>query len=87
MNKKYTAEVIYNETTDEFVLPLPEDILNEVKWQEGDTLRWKDNLDGSFTLERVESQEKIYLVETVSQFRMRYAVRASSLEHAYDTVV
>ena len=87
MNKKYTAEVICNETTDEFVLPLPEDILNEVKWQEGDTLRWKDNLDGSFTLERVESQEKIYLVETVSQFRMRYAVRARSLEHAYDTVV
>jgi len=87
MNKKYTVEVIHDNETDEFILPLPEDVLNEVKWQEGDTLRWKDNLDGSFTISRVETEEKLYLVETVSMFRHRYAVRARSLEHAKDTVV
>jgi len=86
MNKKYTVEVIHDNETDEFILPLPEDILNEVKWQEGDTLRWKDNLDGSFTISRVETEEKIYLIETVSMFRHRYAVRAQSVEHAKDIV-
>jgi hypothetical protein len=87
MNKKYTVEVIHDSETDEFILPLPEDVLNEVKWQIGDTLRWEDNLDGSFTLSRVATEEKLYLVETVSMFRHRYAVRARSLEHAKDTVV
>jgi hypothetical protein len=87
MNKKYTVEVIHDSETDEFILPLPEDVLNEVKWQIGDTLHWEDNLDGSFTISRVATEEKLYLVETVSMFRHRYAVRARSLEHAKDTVV
>jgi hypothetical protein len=31
--------------------------------------------------------EKIYIVEAISMFRMRYAVRCQSAEHATDTVV
>ena len=29
----------------------------------------------------------IYLVDTISTFRLRYAIEAQSLEHAYDEVV
>ncbi len=34
-----------------------------------------------------EPDTAIYIVETVSMFRIRYAVRARSAEHAADTVV
>ena len=34
-----------------------------------------------------KSDTAIYIVETVSMFRIRYAVRARSAEHAADTVV
>ena len=29
----------------------------------------------------------IYLVDTISTFRLRYAIEAKSLEHAYDEIV
>jgi hypothetical protein len=31
-------------------------------------------------------KRKIYIIDTVSSFRMRYVVEAESLEHAYDEV-
>jgi len=34
----------------------------------------------------VEPETKIYIVEAISMFRMRYAVRCQSAEHAMDTV-
>ena len=33
------------------------------------------------------SEKKIYIVEAISMFRMRYAVECASAEHAMDTVV
>lgn len=36
---------------------------------------------------QAKSDTAIYIVETVSVFRIRYAVRARSAEHASDTVV
>lgn len=36
---------------------------------------------------KVEPENKIYIVEAISMFRMRYAVRCQSAEHAMDTVV
>ena len=32
------------------ILPLPEDLLKELGWSEGDYLHWIDNHDGSWTL-------------------------------------
>lgn len=32
------------------ILPLPEDLLAEAGWKEGDYLHWIDNNDGSWTL-------------------------------------
>ena len=38
----------------DLVLPLPEEFLAMQGWKEGDTLDWKDNEDGSWTLSKVE---------------------------------
>jgi hypothetical protein len=39
----------------DLVMPLPQDFLDQQGWKEGDTLDWKDNKDGSWTLSKVES--------------------------------
>jgi hypothetical protein len=39
--------------TDELLITFPEDLIEKVGWKEGDTLNWKDNGDGSFTLKKV----------------------------------
>ena len=41
----------YNLIVDEDgILNLPDDLLKETGWKEGDVLEWIDNEDGSFTL-------------------------------------
>jgi hypothetical protein len=37
----------------DLVMPLPQDFLDQQGWKEGDTLDWRDNGDGSWTLEKV----------------------------------
>ena len=72
--------------TGEYILNFNEEILKETGWREGDTLVWKDLGNGEWSITKKETEENLYLVETVSIFRHRYAVRARSLEHAYDSV-
>lgn len=72
--------------TGEYILNFNEEILKETGWREGDTLEWKDLGNGSWSITKKDTSENLYLVETVSIFRHRYAVRARSLEHAYDSV-
>jgi hypothetical protein len=38
----------------DLVLPLPQDFLDQQGWREGDTLDWKENDNGSWTLSKVE---------------------------------
>ena len=38
----------------ELYLEFPEDIMEELGWNEGDTLEWKDNGDGSWTIMKVD---------------------------------
>ena len=84
--KSFTVEVKEAPNGDA-ILPLPQEMLDEMGWKEGDVLDWKDNEDGSFTLSKVLETE-IVLVETVSTFRIRYAVRVpkGKAEWALDTV-
>jgi bifunctional DNA-binding transcriptional regulator/antitoxin component of YhaV-PrlF toxin-antitoxin module len=35
---------------DDGILPLPQDLLNEAGWKEGDSLLWIDNHDGTWSL-------------------------------------
>ena len=39
----------------DLVMPLPQDFLDQQGWKDGDTLDWKDNEDGSWTLSKVNS--------------------------------
>jgi len=38
--------------TGELILPIPHEIMVAMEWQEGDTLKWVDNGDGTFSLKR-----------------------------------
>ena len=41
--------------TGDLILPLPEDLLKQASWSEGDTLAWIDNSNGSWTLQKVKN--------------------------------
>ena len=75
--------------TGDLVLPLPDELLKEAGWKTGDTLDWKDNGDGTFSMTKQETKETEWvLVETISQFRERYMVEVpkGKAEWALDTV-
>ena len=42
------------EDGDDLILPLPERLLEDAGWNEGDILDWSDNGNGSWTLKKVE---------------------------------
>lgn len=47
-SKKYIVTV-----DDDGILKLPDEIVDSLGWEEGDTLEWIDNKDGSFTLKKI----------------------------------
>lgn len=50
--KSWTITLDEDPDTGDLILPLPEDLLIEQGWREGDTLEWVDNNDGSWTLRK-----------------------------------
>ena len=73
----------------ELILPIPEQLLKEMNWKTGDTLKFNDNKDGSFSLTKVEAETKLVLVETISTFKMTYVIeqpKNSPNDWALDTV-
>lgn len=82
---RYTLDVKHTEDGEAFI-ELPEDLLAETGWKEGDDLTWTDNHDGSFTLSK--SDKQWVMVETVQMFRHRYMVQVpvGKAEWALDTV-
>lgn len=85
--KRYTIDLI--QEGDDTILPLTDEILMEAGWNVGDDIEFINNNNGSYTMRKVEKQEeeKYYLVECTSTYRMRYVVKAKCAEHAEDTVV
>jgi antitoxin component of MazEF toxin-antitoxin module len=49
----YKLKVEQNESTGECFILLPEELLEQVDWEEGDDVQWLDNGDSSFTLKKV----------------------------------
>ena len=45
---------------DDGILPLPQDLLDEAGWKEGDNLIWVDNYDGSWSLVKEDLTNFIY---------------------------
>jgi len=49
----WTITVEEDPETGELILPFLKDFLDKAGWQEGDTLNWIDNKDGTWCLEKV----------------------------------
>lgn len=82
------ATVIIEEDDEgNLVLPLSDDMLEELGWEIGDTIDWTDNKDGSWSMTKKKETEFV-LVECVSTFRMRYMVEVpkGKADWALDTV-
>jgi len=86
---KYTVKLEEDKNGD-LILPFSDKLLKEMGWKEGDTLQWKDNENGSYTLSKKDEgiETEWVLVDTVSQFRQRYVVEVpkGKSEYALDSV-
>lgn len=89
---KHTVKLEEDPDTGDLIMPLSDDMLAELGWKEGDTLDWKDNNDGTFTLSKKEqevvTETEWVLVEALSQFKISYMVEVpkGKAEYALDTV-
>lgn len=51
-----TVKIIYDDETDEYILPLGNDVCDAVGWRVGDTIYWHDNGDGTYTLTKKDDK-------------------------------
>ena len=84
----YVVKLEEDPETGDLILPLPEKLMEETGWKTGDTLDWKDNGDGTFSMTKKKEETEWVLVETISQFRERYMVEVPKGKElwALDTV-
>ena len=54
ISAEYECEV---NVDDDGILTFPPELLKETGWEEGDSLQWIDNEDGSFTLRKDETKQ------------------------------
>jgi hypothetical protein len=57
MTKTWTITTEEDPDTGEVVLPLPPELMKLQGWQDGDTLEWIENDDGSWTIRKVTTNE------------------------------
>ena len=55
--KKYTVTVEQDPESQDLLLPFPQELLEELGWESGDTIYWHDNHNGSYTLTKKDSQQ------------------------------
>ena len=53
----WTIKLIEDPKTGDLILPLTSDILNQVGWDEGDTLLWEELPSGSWRLTKKEETD------------------------------
>lgn len=53
MSKSWTITLEDDPATGDLILPFPDDLLEAAGWREGDTLKWIDNENGSWTLRKI----------------------------------
>ena len=89
-NKNWTVVVEEDEQTGDLILPLNDEILEEVGLSVGDNVEWIDRGDGSWMIQKAEKQHDTewVLVECTATYRMRYMVEVpkDKAEWALDTV-
>ena len=52
--KRWILDVQENEQGEQFI-EFPEDFLKETGWKEGDSIKWIDNHDGSWTMKKKDT--------------------------------
>ena len=77
---------IEKDEDDNLILPLGDELCSRLGWKPGDTVKWINNNDGSWSLKKMEKE--LVMVECVSTFRMRYVVEVpkGKSEWALDSV-
>jgi hypothetical protein len=85
---KTTVIIQEDPETGELVLPFTKEMMEAAGFNIGDTIQWIDNDNGTWSLVKKEPEMEWVLVDTVSQFRMRYMVQVpKGQKHwALDTV-
>ena len=58
-DKSWTIEVQENGKTKELFIEFPPDCLNQVGWDEGDTLIWEELPDGSWSIRKKENEDDL----------------------------
>lgn len=67
---RYIAPVKYNIETDDYYIEFPDNVMEELSWKIGDVLSWKDNNDGSYTVQKKEERMgKFYSTKTYGNER------------------
>lgn len=84
---RYHLEVKEDNESGEYFIELPQELLDSAGFNIGDTLKWTDNKDGSWSLTKGEDIMDYYVVDVISTFRSRFVVKAKSGEHATDEVI
>jgi len=57
-SKSWTVTLEEDSETGDLLLPFTQEILDELKWKEGDVLNWVDNKDGSWSLVKKKQKKK-----------------------------
>lgn len=54
MTNKWTVTVQEDPDSDDLILPFPPDLLENMGWKEGDTLKWTEHEDGSWSIKKID---------------------------------
>jgi len=49
---KFVSQIEYDDLNDEYIMPIPEDLLDSLGWVEGDVLKWEYSDDDSIMLRK-----------------------------------
>jgi hypothetical protein len=55
-NKTYQVQVDFDPEHKEYVLPLPNELLNEMGWDIGDELLWEEDENGTYSIKKVDKE-------------------------------
>ena len=58
MNQYYRVILLEDEVSREVILPFPPEFIERLGWKDGDTLKWIDNQDGSWTIKKDDTYEQ-----------------------------
>ena len=58
-NQETVMIVNLEKDSEGYILPLGEELCNELGWNVGDTIEWKDNGDGSWTISKKKDHPKV----------------------------